>query len=78
MGHIPNNISATVFHFLCRDCNQAVAEVTGPRGNRGGGYGLHVWTYKVHVSKLNDIMEVVEVHLGLIPITRVVSSRLLQ
>ena len=63
VGHIPYNISATVSHFLSRDCNKAFAEVTGPRVNRGGGYGLEVpckYRFcgpKLYIKKMNEIIE---------------------
>ena len=42
VGHIPYNLAPIVSPFLARDYNKAVAEVTGPRVNRGAGYGMEV------------------------------------
>lgn len=38
IGHVPFNIS----QFLRRDCNKDFADMTGPRVNRGAGYGLEI------------------------------------
>ena len=42
IGHIPYNLAPIVLPFLARNFNKAVAEVTGPRVNRGVGYGMEV------------------------------------
>jgi hypothetical protein len=42
VGHVPFNISSLISQFLRRDCNKGFAEVTGPRVNRGAGYGLEI------------------------------------
>ena len=40
VGHVPKKLASLFSHFLKRDCNKAVAEITGKRINRGGGLGL--------------------------------------
>ena len=42
VGHVPRNLSPRLFHFLRRDVNNAFAEVTGQKVNRGAGYGLEI------------------------------------
>ena len=42
VGHAPYNISGVISQFLRRDCNKGFAEVTGPRVNKGAGYGLEI------------------------------------
>ena len=42
VGHVPYNLSFLVYHFLARDVNRAVVEITGKYINRGAGYGLEV------------------------------------
>jgi hypothetical protein len=42
VGHVPANLASIVFHFLSRDGNTALAEITGNKVNRGAGYGLEV------------------------------------
>ena len=42
VGHVPRLLSSTVFHFLSRECNNGSVKITGPRVNRGAGYGLEV------------------------------------
>ena len=42
VGHVPRNLSSKLFHFLRRDVNKAFVEVTGPKVNRGAGYGLEI------------------------------------
>ena len=42
VGHVPANLSVIFSHFLSRTCNKGTAEVTGPRLNRGAGYGLEI------------------------------------
>jgi hypothetical protein len=37
--------------FLSRTCNKAVVEVTGPKVNRGAGYGLEVPCVSSEVPK---------------------------
>ena len=62
VGHIPYNISSTVFQFLRRDCNQGFAEVTGNYVNRGAGYGLEIpCKYKFlgpepYIKKLQELL----------------------
>ena len=41
VGHILFNLAPIVSPFLARDY-KAVAEITGPRVNRGAGYGMEV------------------------------------
>lgn len=61
VGHIPYNLAPTVSAFLTRPTNTAVAEITGSRVNRGGGYGLEVpcdykfYAPKSYLSKLASI-----------------------
>ena len=41
-----------IAQFLQRDCNKGFAEVTGPRVNRGAGYGLEIpCVYKLYGPK---------------------------
>ena len=41
-----------ISQFLQRDCNKGFAEVTGPRVNRGAGYGLEIpCVYKLYGPK---------------------------
>ena len=40
IGHVPRNLSPRLFHFLRRDVNNAFAEVTGQKVNRGPGCRL--------------------------------------
>ena len=42
VGHIPWNLAPVLSSFLLREFNKGMAEVTGERINRGGGYGLEV------------------------------------
>ena len=42
VGHVPLNLSALFFHFLTRNGNKGVTEVTGMKVNRGAGYGLEI------------------------------------
>ena len=42
VGHVPRNLSALFFHFLTRNGNKGVTEVTGMKVNRGAGYGLEI------------------------------------
>ena len=42
VGHVPYNLFYLVHHFLTRDVNWAVVEITGRYTNRGKGYGLKV------------------------------------
>ena len=49
VGHVPQNLAPRLFHFLRRDVNKAFAEVTGPKVNRGAGYGLEIpCTYRLY------------------------------
>ena len=58
----PNyRLAPTLSHFLNRDFNKAVAEVTGDCVNRGAGYGLEVpCIYRLYGSKayLDKVREV--------------------
>ena len=48
VGHVPQNLAPRLFHFL-RDVNKAFEEVTGPKVNRGAGYGLEIpCTYRLY------------------------------
>ena len=61
VGHVPYNLAPTLSHFLNRDFNNAVAEVTGDCVNRGAGYGLEVpCIYRLYGSKayLDKVREV--------------------
>jgi hypothetical protein len=51
VGHVPFNISSVISQFLGRDCNKGFAEVTGPRVNRGAGYG-HAFTNFMALSHI--------------------------
>ena len=42
VGHVPFNLAPTISHFLQREGNSGVAEITGQRLNRGAGFGLEV------------------------------------
>ena len=42
VGHLPFNLAPTVAAFLSRSTNSGVAEVTGSKVNRSGGYGLQI------------------------------------
>ena len=42
VGYVPRNLSALFFHFLTRNGNKGVTEVTGMKVNRGAGYGLEI------------------------------------
>ena len=45
-------LSILISQFLRRDCNKGFAEVTGPRVNRGAGYGLEIpCVYKLYGPK---------------------------
>ena len=62
VGHVPFNLSASLFHFLRREVNKAFAEVTGPAVNRGAGYGMEVpckyrlYGPKPYIIKMKDIV----------------------
>ena len=52
VGHVPFNISSVISQFLRRDCNKGFSKVTGPKVNRGAGYGLEIQcTYKLYGPK---------------------------
>ena len=61
VGHIPYNMAPTVSQFLRREHNQAFAEVTGERVNRGAGYGLeipckyHFYGPETYIEKLKEL-----------------------
>ena len=63
VGHVPFNISSLISQFLRRDCNKGFAEVTGPRVNRGAGYGLEIpcvfklYGPKPYTDKILDIVK---------------------
>ena len=61
VGHIvPFNLAPVVSAFLRRDVNKGLVEVTGPKINRGAGYGLEIpCTYYFYGAK-SFIEEVVE------------------
>ena len=42
VGHVPYNLAPVLSHFLNRATNTGVAEITGDKVNRGGGYGLEI------------------------------------
>ena len=53
VGHVPYNLFYLVYHFLTRDVNWAVVEITGRYTNRGKGYGLKVPCFlRFHKSSL--------------------------
>ena len=52
VGHIPYNLAPILSPFLARDFNKGVAEITGPRVNRGAGYGIEVpCIYRLYGSR---------------------------
>ena len=53
VGHIPYNLAPTISAFLSRGVNAGFVEVTGPKINRGGGYGLEIpCIYRFYGSQL--------------------------
>ena len=63
VGHVPRNLSPRLFHFLRRDVNNAFAEVTCQKVNRGAGYGLEIpCTYRLYgpPAYINTMKELVE------------------
>ena len=49
VGHVPRNLSPSLFQFLRRDVNKTFAELTGQKVNRGAGYGLEIpCTYRLY------------------------------
>ena len=57
VGHIPYNLSYLVYHFLARDVNQAVVEITGRCVNRGAGYGLEVPCVSVFTDRKSSLQD---------------------
>ena len=63
VGHVPYNLAPTISAFLKRDVNKAFAEVTGPKVNRGAGYGLEIpciyrlYGPKSYVERMKAICE---------------------
>ena len=63
VGHIPINLAPTIPAFLRRSSNRALAEVTGPKVNRGAGYGLevpccyHFFGQAVYINKLKTLCD---------------------
>lgn len=61
VGHLPYNLAPTVSAFLSRPTNFGMAEVTGSKVNRGGGYGLEIpcrYTFygpKNYMDKLKSV-----------------------
>ena len=62
VGHVPFNLVPTLSRFLQRECNSGSARITGPRVNRGGGFGLEVpCVYilngpKVYIDRLKELL----------------------
>ena len=53
VGDVTFNISSVISQFLRRDCNKGFLKVTGPKVNRGAGYGLEIpCIYKLYGPKL--------------------------
>ena len=63
VGHVPFNLAPVVSAFLRRDVNKGLVEVTGPKINRGAGYGLeipctyHFYGVKSFIGKLKELVE---------------------
>ena len=61
VGHVPFKLAPTILTFLRRSRTKCLAEVTGSKVNRGGGYGLkipceyHFFGLKDYVDKLETI-----------------------
>ena len=57
VGHVPYNLATRMSAFFMRETN-AFAEITGPKVNRGAGYGLevpcvyHLYGPNVYVDKM--------------------------
>ena len=62
VGRVPFNLAPTFSRLLQRECNTGSATITGPRVNRGGGFGLEVpcvYTLhgpKVYLDRAKDIL----------------------
>lgn len=63
VGHVPHNLALYFSQFLRRDFNKAFVEVTGPKINRGAGYGLEIpcvyrlYGPKVYVERLTELVD---------------------
>ena len=63
VGHVPHNVALYFSQFLRRDFNKGFVEVTGPKINRGAGYGLEVpcvyrlYGPKIYVERLNELVD---------------------
>ena len=63
VGHVPFNLAPLASAFLRRDVNKGLVEVTGPKINRGAGYGLEVpclynfYGAKSFIDKLKELVE---------------------
>ena len=63
VGHVPHNLAHYFSQFLRRDFNKGFVEITGPKINRGAGYGLEVpcvyrlYGPKIYVERLNELVD---------------------
>ena len=63
VGHLPFNLAPLASAFLRRDINKGLVGVTGPKINRGAGYGLevpctyHFYGPKSFIDKLKELVE---------------------
>ena len=63
VGHVPFNLAPYLSRFLARDTNNAFAEVTGEKVNRGAGYGLEIpcvyrlYGPKTYIDKMRELMK---------------------
>ena len=63
VGHVPRNLAPRMALFLRRGVNKAFAEVTGPKVNRGAGYGLEIpCTYRLYgppayIQRMRDLVQ---------------------
>ena len=57
------NLAPKLFQFLRRDVNKAFMEVTGPKVNRGTGYGLeipclyHLYGPSMYINRMEELVD---------------------
>ncbi len=63
VGHVPFNLASRLYQFLRREVNKGLAEVTGGKVNRGGGYGLEVpcvyrlYGPRVYIERMKELVD---------------------
>ena len=68
VAHLPFNLAPIVSAFLRRSTNRGLAEVAGPKVNRGAGYGLeipckyHCFGPKGYIDKLKTLCDELQEH----------------